>query len=137
MSTGVILTVLSNIPWGQVVENAPKLADGAAKLWSTVTGFRKPPLPAAETTGSAGNNSLPPSDTAILATQVLALEETVRVLQDQIAASSELIKALADQNTQLVQRIELNRIRLGRVTAVAASCGLALLAAMAYLLLRH
>ncbi|MES2226478.1 MAG: hypothetical protein V4540_01760 [Pseudomonadota bacterium] len=135
MSTGVILTVLSNIPWGQVVENAPKLADGAAKLWSTVTGFRKPPLPAAETPGSAGNDL--PSDTAILETRVLALEETVRGLQDQMKASSELIKALADQNTQLVQRIELNRIRLGRVTAAAASCGLALLAAIAYLLLRH
>ena len=62
MSTGVILTVLSNIPWGQLVENAPKLADGAAKLWSTVTGFRKPPLPAAETPGSAGND--PPSEAA-------------------------------------------------------------------------
>ncbi len=45
MSTGAILTVLSNIPWGQVVENAPKVAEGAAKLWNSVTNFRKSASP--------------------------------------------------------------------------------------------
>ena len=52
-------------------------------------------------------------------------------------ASSELIKALADQNTQLVNRIELNRVRLQRASIVAASLGALLLSAVGYLLLRQ
>ena len=47
-------------------------------------------------------------------------------------ASSELIKALAEQNTQLVARIELNRVRTRRlagtvaVIAVTAAVGIVL-----------
>ena len=37
MAVGTLITVLSNIPWGQVVENAPKVAEGAVKLWNSVT----------------------------------------------------------------------------------------------------
>jgi hypothetical protein len=135
MSTGVILTVLSNIPWGQVVENAPKVADGAAKLWSAVTGFRKKASPTLQVPVSS--EGTPPTETEILKTQVLAMEEAVRELQNQMQASSELIKALADQHTQLVQRIELNRIRLGWVGGAAAACALALFAAIGFLFVRQ
>jgi uncharacterized membrane protein len=38
-----------------------------------------------------------------------ALEVTVTELHQQMRESSELIKALADQNTQLIQRVEVNR----------------------------
>ena len=133
MSTGAILTVLSNIPWGQVVENAPKVAEGAAKLWTSVTGFRKP---ASTSTLSDSAPSKPPSEAEVLRSQLQGLEETVRSLQEQMQASSELIKALADQNTQLVARIELNRTRLQRATLVAALLGALLLGAVGYLLLR-
>jgi len=51
-------------------------------------------------------------------------------------ASSELIKALADQNTQLVQRVEMNRVRLMRVSVVAGVVGLLLAAAVVYLFLQ-
>ena len=134
MSTGAILTVLSNIPWGQVVENAPKVAEGAAKLWNSVTNFRKPASPN-QINDSASKK--PPSETEVLRLQMQALEETVRSLQEQMQASSELIKALADQNTQLVNRIELNRVRLQRTSIVAASLGALLLSAVGYLLLRQ
>lgn len=30
------LTVLKMVPWGDVIENAPKVAQGAKKLWSSV-----------------------------------------------------------------------------------------------------
>ena len=134
MSTGAILTVLSNIPWGQVVENAPKVAEGAAKLWTSVTGFRKP---ASTSTLSDPAPSKPPSEAEVLRSQLQGLEETVRSLQEQMQASSELIKALADQNTQLVARIELNRTRLQRATLAAALLGALLLGAVGYLLLRQ
>ena len=135
MSTGAILTVLSNIPWGQVVENAPKVADGAARLWNTVTSFRKSTVPAQQVGDSLSKKA--PSETEVLRSQMLALEETVKNLQEQMQASSELIKAIADQNTQLVNRIELNRVRLQRVILAAAFLGFLLLAAVAYLVLRQ
>jgi hypothetical protein len=34
------LAVLQNVPWSEVINNAPKVADGAKKLWNAVT--RKP-----------------------------------------------------------------------------------------------
>ena len=134
MSTGAILTVLSHIPWGQVVENAPKVADGAARLWSTVTGSRTKASPADETSASAGTPSR--SESEALRMRVETLEETVRDLSEQMQASSALIKALADQNTQLVQRIELNRARLVRLGWVAGSAGVALFGAVAFLAIR-
>jgi predicted nucleic acid-binding Zn-ribbon protein len=135
MSTGAILTVLSNIPWGQVVENAPKVAEGAAKLWNTVTSFRKSSASGQQAGDKISQKA--PSETEALRSQLQALEETVRNLQDQMQASSELIKALADQNTQLVQRIELNRVRLQRVSLAAAASGFLLFAAIVYLVLRQ
>ena len=130
MSTGAILTILSNIPWGQVVENAPKVADGAAKLWSSVTGYRKKTAPVVATADLVGTTA--PTEAEVLRSRIQTLEEAVKNLSDQMQASSELIKALADQNTQLVQRIELNRVRLLRFGIAS----LVLIAAVAFLALR-
>jgi hypothetical protein len=44
-----------------------------------------------------------------------------------------VIRALADQNTQLVQRLELNRVRLVRLATVAAVSIALVLSAVAYL----
>ena len=132
MSTGAILTVLSHIPWGQVVDNAPKVADGAARLWSTVTGFRT--KAADGTAASAGAKA--PTGTEALRGRVEALEETVRHLSEQMQASSELIKALADQNAQLVQTIELNRSRLVRLAWAAGATYIALAAVVGWLVMR-
>lgn len=128
MSTGAIITVLANIPWGQVIDNAPKVADGAARLWGAVTGSRKSPAPEP--------GAQPLSETERLKVQVAALESATLVLEEQMRASSELIKALADQNTQLVQRVEIHRVRLMRVSVAAGLGGLLLAAACGYLLLR-
>jgi hypothetical protein len=128
MSTGAIITVLANIPWGQVIDNAPKVADGAARLWGAVTGSRKPPAPEP--------GAQPLSETERLTAQVAALESATLALQEQMRASSELIKALADQNTQLVQRVEIHRVRLMRVSVAASVGGLLLAAVVVYLLLR-
>ena len=89
------LTVLKSVPWGEVISNAPRVAEGAKKLWQTVS--RKPSPPA---TRSSTENEL------------AQLRAAVDDLHKQMLASSELIKALAEQNTELVRRIELNRVRL-------------------------
>ena len=40
------------------------------------------------------------------------MEVAIADLHNQMLASSELIKILADQNTQLIKRMEVNRIRV-------------------------
>lgn len=60
---------------------------------------------------------------AILQARIAAMEEATGELHNQMLASSELIKTLAEQNTQLIQRIELSRVRLlllSGVTVVVA-----------------
>jgi hypothetical protein len=89
------LTVLKSVPWGEVISNAPKVADGAKKLWKAVS--RTPPV---EEAAPSPQNEL------------AQLRAAVSDLHRQMMASSELIKALADQNAELVRRIELNRRRL-------------------------
>lgn len=121
MSAGAILTVLSNIPWAQVVENAPKVAEAAGKLWSSVT--RRD----AETTEKlAAESQRPASDAELLKRRMDRLEEALKTLQEEMRASSQLIKELAEQNTVLVQRIELNRLKLVRLTT-ATGIGFAVL----------
>jgi hypothetical protein len=135
MAVGTIFTVLTNIPWGQVVENAPKVAEGALKLWNSVTNRnRQDSIQDKQATAAADEN---PSEADRLKTRLFTLEESVGSLQDQMQASSELIKALAEQNTQLVQRIELNRIRLVRYAVATAVGGAILLAAVVTILLRQ
>ena len=104
------LSVLKMVPWSDVIGNAPKVADGAKKLWSAVA--KKPP--AAEISTPSAQPALSPEaqSIAILQAQLTAAETGVSDLHNQMLESSELIKALADQNTQLIRRIEVNRIRV-------------------------
>ena len=135
MAVGTLITVLTNIPWGQVVENAPKVAEGAVKLWNSVTHRKK--LDPIQDTKAAASADETASEADRLKARLLALEDSVTRLQEQMQASSKLIKDLAEQNTQLVQRIELNRIRLVRHTVATAVGGAILLAVVVYLLFRQ
>jgi hypothetical protein len=101
------VTVLQMVPWGEVIKNAPKVAEGAVKLWNSVS----------------GKNTLEPEEHLptgmVLASGVQAVERlehelhavqaAVADLQDQVVQSAELIKELASQNAQLVAQIEVNR----------------------------
>lgn len=115
------LTVLKSVPWSEVISNAPKVADAAKKLWNAVAKksvSSEPPT-------TAATSALSPEESAIAAleTRLLAMETAFADLQGQLLASSELIKALADQNTQLIKGIEVNRVRglwLAAAVAVVA-----------------
>jgi len=119
------LTVLKLVPWGDVIRNAPVIADGAKKLWDSVG--RKPPAAGAPgARAPATGADLVPADAAP-AVQIQALkrrldhaEQSIAQLHEQMQASSELIKALAEQNTELIRRVELNRVRLWWVVALLA-----------------
>ena len=101
------MTVLKLVPWADVVRNAPVIVDGAKKLWQSVgrKGAR----------AGAGD----PRDLVVDATPADPLHErlaqaqaSIAELQDQMQASSALIKALAEQNTELIRRVETNRVRM-------------------------
>lgn len=118
------LTVLKMVPWGDVVENAPKVAVGAKKLWNTVgKKSARPAEPAAPASDTAADAS--PSLAALQA-QVAELQQATAELHQQMLDSTALIQSLAEQNTQLVQRVELNRQRVLWLAAVVALLLLAL-----------
>jgi len=116
------LSVLKMVPWGDVISNAPKIADGAKKLWSTVA--KKPA--AADLPGANAQRALSPEAQSIatLQAQLAAAAAEVSDLHNQMLESSELIKALADQNTQLIKRVEVGRIRLLWLAGAVAVLGL-------------
>ena len=120
------LAILQSVPWSEVISNAPKVAEGAKKLWSAVAKTAAPPeLPAVEV-----QPRLSPEAPAIarLTVRITSLETAVSDLHTQMVASSELIKALAEQNTQLIKRAEANRLRtlwLAAALALVAAAALA------------
>jgi hypothetical protein len=128
------LVVLQSVPWTDVVRNAPKLADGAKKLWNAIG--KQSPVP--ERVVSSNPPAGLPEDQVIekLQTQLAALEAATADLHEQMLASSELIKALADQNTQLIQRIEANRVRVIWLAGAIAVIGLVALSSFALTLVR-
>lgn len=116
------LTVLSNVPWTEVIRNAPKVADGARKLWQTLNNRQAPPPVAAAADADA-------RAVEALHGRTEDLEARVADLHAQMLASSELIKALADQNAELIGHVELNRVHLRRLTWAAAVLAVLALAA--------
>lgn len=104
------LAILKIVPWGDVISNAPKVADGAKKLWKSVA---KNPLAAELQTASEQPTPLPEAQSiTLLQTKLAAAEAEVSELRSQMLESSKLINALADQNTHLIKRLEINRIRV-------------------------
>ncbi len=122
------LTVLKMVPWGDVIENAPKVAQGAKKLWGSVG---KKPMPVAATEPATDLATQSPgidqdARLAALAAQLTALQASTAELQQQMLESSALIQSLAEQNTQLIARVELNRKRLLALSAFTLVLGVVL-----------
>jgi hypothetical protein len=105
-----LFTILKSVPWTEVISNAPKVVDGAKKLWNTVGKNSSPP----NASDTSPKTTASPEFQAIAAIEArtVALEAAVSDLHGQMLATSELIKTLADQNAQLIQRIEINRVRM-------------------------
>lgn len=115
------LAVLKSVPWTDVVSNAPMIADQAKKLWNVIA--KKSP--------SSGAEELVDLPLSTEAQSMASLQEKLAVLEvassklhDQMLTSSELIKALAEQNTQLIKRIELNRVRVLWLTSAIVFIGI-------------
>ncbi len=118
------VTVLQMVPWGEVIKNAPKVADGAVKLWNSVSKKKVD-----DETGSEVTDVVLATDIEAvekLEHRLYAAEQTISDLQAQVVQSAQVIKELASQNAQLVAQIESNRKAvtvLGVVLALAILAG--------------
>jgi hypothetical protein len=111
------LTVLKIVPWNDVIRNAPQLAEAARKLWdASRAGKTGQPVPAPPAGGTV--DAATADEPGTLAAQNAALrarletsEFELQELQQRVLASSALLNQLAEQNTSLIARVELNRRR--------------------------
>lgn len=93
-------TILANVPWSDVIKNAPAVAEGAKKLWKKVGGKAS-----TATTAPAPADDTPEG-------RLATLEARVAELHGQMQAAGEVIQSLAEQNAQLIARVEKTRRRL-------------------------
>lgn len=110
------LAVLQAVPWGQVIDNAPKIVNGAKKLWSSVS---RNPAPE-EMQASPFNEATGQDEVSeMLRQRFINIEKSTAELHEQMVTSTALIKELAEQNTQLIRHIEANRVRTFRLAVLA------------------
>jgi len=119
------LKVLKAVPWSDVIAAAPQVANGARKLWDTVG--RKQAAPGAM--GAMGEDAIMPAQAmgedgvALLAAHIEQQDVAIAQMHSQLREASKLITELADQNAQLIAKMEAARGRL-QVVGVVAAAGL-------------
>jgi hypothetical protein len=124
------LTVLQSVPWSEVVRNAPKVAAGAKKLWGSVA--NKDEEGVDHTADLEAQSRQPPEHLSLgnLQAQITTLQSVAGGLQQRLTESTVLITALAEQNAQLIQRIEAMRKRTSRFGVALVLVGIAAGAAL-------
>ncbi len=123
--------VLKTVPWSEVIANAPKLVDGARKLWGSVGKQGSAPRQTDDGASTVPGSAPAEATLARLHERVGDLEANLEAVHGQILASSELIRSLADQNAQLVRHLEELRLRLRRLGLLALAAGVVAMAALA------
>lgn len=128
------LRVLKAVPWGEVLAAAPQVAGSARRLWETV-GRRGAPEPGFDL-GEAMAHAPIDEDIAILASRIEQQDATIVQLHGQVREATKVITELADQNAQLVARMQGARERLATVTLIAAGSALLSVISLAIVLTR-
>jgi hypothetical protein len=100
------ITALKIIPWGDVIEAAPVLAKGARKFFAKTEQTTQETAATARTEVPAGADAL-----ELAKTRIHQLEQSLAQMAEQQKASAELIESLAAQNAQVVQVIDILRVR--------------------------
>lgn len=126
---------LKLIPWSDVLSNAPMVADGAKRLWSTVA--KKPTSSQGETEGFAPAGASESQVHDRTHARLVALEAAIADLHSQMVASSGLIQALADQNAQLIARVDADRARVRRLVIVGWLFAISAIGCFAFLFLNR
>lgn len=116
------LAILTAVPWVEVMRKAPEVAESAKKLWNTLA--KKYPKSESEVRTERTVFTSKDQEISWLKDRLTAIETTNSELHNQMLTSAELIKALADQNTQLIKRVELNHLRILRLAALTIFIGI-------------
>jgi uncharacterized coiled-coil protein SlyX len=128
------IKMLKAVPWSEVLAAAPQVAGGARRLWETV-GRKGGPLPEMDL-GEAMAHAPIDEDIALLAARIEQQDAAIGQLHGQVREASKLIAELADQNAQLIARLEAARERLKVVGVVAAGSALLAVISLAVALTR-
>lgn len=111
------LTALKVLPWGDMIEYAPKVVSGAQKVWQRVKSGKD-----AETAADA--SALVPADPQ---TELQQMQQQVQRLQQQQLDLTNLVKELAGQNQRLVDAVNVLRVRTRVLLSGFAATALALI----------
>jgi len=128
------LKVLKAVPWSEVIAAAPQVANGARKLWDTV-GRKGGPQAGIDDVAMApmprGEDGM-----ALLAAHIEQQDAAIAQMHGQLREASKLITELADQNAQLIAKMEAARGKIQVVGLIAAASGVLGLVALALVLAR-
>ncbi len=126
-------SVLKTVPWSEVINAAPQVASGARRLWDTVA--RKSGTAGAMPMGQAMEAEPEEDHFGTLVMRVEKNESTLLDLRTQMLQASEIIANLAEQNAQLIAKMEVARTRMlwlcvtTGITSILALVALALVMA--------
>ncbi|EKU80289.1 hypothetical protein [Massilia timonae] len=123
-------TVLKTVPWSEVISAAPQVATGARRLWDTVN--RKP---GAVDPATGLSPEMAAQEDDIIGLLIARSEQNDAELNDlrnQMRSASELIANLADQNAQLIAKMDVQRQKL---TWLGVTAGLSALLSVVALIL--
>ena len=114
-------TVLKTVPWSEVISAAPQVATGARRLWDTVNRKSGPSNgPEMDATGFAPEGFAQEQDViGLLIARGEQVDLEVNDLRNQMRSASELIANLADQNAQLIARMDAQRQKMVWLGATA------------------
>lgn len=104
------ISLLKAVPWKDVIATAPILTENAKKLWHSAV--KKPSEEVAFSLDDKASDAPKVENITSLSVKLNALEKSVLALHKQILTTSELLKDLADQNNELIRRVEKNRKRI-------------------------
>ncbi|WP_306393576.1 hypothetical protein [Telluria beijingensis] len=123
-------TVLKTVPWSDVISAAPQVATGARRLWDTVNRKSGAVDPA---TGLTPEMAAQEDDIiGLLIARAEQNDAELTDLRNQMRSASELIANLADQNAQLIAKIDVQR---QKITWLGVTAGLSALLAVVALVL--
>ena len=116
-------TVLRTVPWSDVISAAPQVANGARRLWDTVNRNKQGNFdePMGVAPGMAGQEE---DVFDILIKSVERNDAEVTDLRNQMRSASEIIANLADQNAQLIAKMDAQRQKMTWLAVTAGLSGL-------------
>jgi len=127
-------SVLKTVPWSEVINAAPQVATGARRLWDTVA--RKSGPGAAMAPDPMMEEEQHEDFFGTLVMRVEKNEMTLAELRTQMLQASEIIANMADQNAQLIAKMDAARDRMLWLSVAAGVSSILALVALALVMAR-